>query len=117
MAAWKKRFAKWETVRAPTPKSEVEPLLRRVFGDRLRYPQGTSHAFIVDVSELRDEPEFAHGILGFPVRGGQQIIGVYLRLAFQAAVKLGLLDQEEADAEEEEAEEEENHDTEQSSIP
>ena len=90
VAQWKKKFERWRNASAPVDVEEVENLLPRIFGERLRIAQGTSHRFQIDVSDLTDHPDFALGNLPVPVRGGQKVLPVYLRRAYQAAELLGL---------------------------
>lgn len=90
MAQWRKKFERWENASAPIDVDEVKALLPRIFGDRLREAQGTSHRFQIDVHELQGEPDFTLGVLPIPVRGGKKVIPVYLRNAYRAATLLGL---------------------------
>ncbi len=106
MAAWKKKFERWKNASAPVDVAEVESLLPRVFGSRLREQTGGSHRWHIDVTELQGEPGFVLPTLGVPVRGGQKVIPVYLRNVYDAAERLGLYpppdDEENAEEDEEE---------------
>lgn len=88
MAAWKKKFKRWEDASSPVDVEEVGPLLRRVFGSRLR--EGTKHQWIIDVSELVGEPGFVLPNLTIPVRGGQKVLAPYLQNIYRAAELLEL---------------------------
>ncbi len=90
MAAWKKKFESWESASAPVAVEKVEPLLRRVFGERFRKAEGTSHQFHLDVAELVGKPGWVLPVLPIPVRGGQKVLAPYLQRAFQAAELLEL---------------------------
>ena len=105
MAAWKKKFERWKDARSPVDVEEVEKLLPRIFGSRLREAAGTSHRWHVDVSELVGQPGWVLPILPIPVRGGQKVIPIYLQRAYEAAELLGLYPSEN----EAENEKDENH--------
>lgn len=89
MAAWKKKFERWKNAKAPVDVAEVEALLSRVFGSRLREQTGTSHRWHIDVTELQNEPGFALPNLPVCVRGNK-VIPIYLQRAYEAAERLGL---------------------------
>lgn len=107
VAAWKKKFERWKNARSPVDVAEVEKLLPRVFGSRLREAPGTSHRWHIDVAELVGRPGWVLPNLPIPVRGGQKVIAVYLQRAYQAAELLGLYPPE--NAVEHENEEDENN--------
>ena len=90
MAAWKKKFERWQNASAPVDVEEVASLLPRIFGSRLREAKGTSHRWHIDVEELVGEPGFVLPNLPIPVRGGQKVLAVYLQRAYEAANLLGL---------------------------
>ena len=103
VAAWKKKFERWKNASAPVDVKEVEKLLPRVFGSRLREAKGTSHRWHIDVSELAGRPGFVLPNLPVPVRGGQKVLAPYLQRVYEAAELLGLYppDSEGEDSEEE----------------
>jgi hypothetical protein len=73
VAKWRKKFEQWKDAKATVRSSEVEPLLKRVFADRLRYAKGTSHEFIISIPELQGTPEYQFGECVVPIDGGQQV--------------------------------------------
>lgn len=90
MAAWKKKFERWKDASSPVDVKEVETLLPRVFGARLREAKGTSHRWHIDVAELVGEPGFVLPNLPIPVRGGRKVLPIYLQNAYRAAELLDL---------------------------
>ena len=84
---------------------EVEKLLPRVFGARVRENSGTSHRWQIDVSELVGKPGFTLPNMPICVRGGQKVLPVYLQNAYKAAELLGLYPPETEDEEEIESDE------------
>lgn len=90
MSQWQKKFELWKNASSPIDVEEVEKLLPRIFGKRLRLAKGTSHRFQIDVHELQEDPDFTLGVLPVPVRGGQKVLLIYLRRAYQAATMLEL---------------------------
>lgn len=101
MAKWRKRFEAWRSARAPVPVDEGGALLERVFGDRVTVHKGGSHRWTVDVSDIRDRHvDFQFGLIGLPVRGGKCVLPAYCKVAYRAAVELGLLAEEGDDAQE-----------------
>lgn len=95
MAKWKKRFEAWQSAKQPIPKAEVESILIRVFGDRVTVNEGTSHQWIVDVSELQGlDSAFVTGMIVVPLSGGQVVKAPYCRLCYEAAGLLGLPEEE-----------------------
>ena len=89
MAAWKKKFQRWKNASAPVDVAEVESLLPRVFGSKLRVQTGTSHQWHIDVSEIQGEPGFA--LPNLPLcRRGNKVIAIYLQRAYAAAELMGL---------------------------
>lgn len=111
MAAWKKKFERWKNASSPVDVEEVEALLRRVFGARLREAQSTSHRWHLDVSGLSSNEKYKAGNLPVCVRG-RKVIPVYLQNAYEAAVSLNLYvpQDEEKDTKEEEIENHEQND-------
>lgn len=99
MAAWKKKFERWKNAKAPLDVEEVENLLPRIFGERLRESKGTSHRWQIDVAELVGEPGWALPNLPIPVRNGQRVLAPYLQRAYEAAELLGLYPPEENEKE------------------
>lgn len=94
MPKWRKDFDKWSKGTTAVETSKAMPLLQRVFGQRLRIRQGSSHQFMIDVHELTSDPRFRFGHLMIPVSGGKKIKAPYLRSAYEAAVELKLYDPE-----------------------
>lgn len=90
MAQWQKKFEQWETAKTPVDATEVEALLKRVFTDRVRTIDGTSHQYKVDVPELRENPKYQFGFMIIPLFGGQKVKAVYLQKAYEAAILLEL---------------------------
>lgn len=90
MAAWKKKFERWKNASSPVDVEEVENLLPRIFGDRVRETSGTSHRWQIDVSEIVGKEGFVLPVLPIPVRGGQKVLPVYLQRAYEAAELLEL---------------------------
>lgn len=109
MAAWKKRFERWQNATSPVEVERVENLLRRVFGERLSIAEGTSHRFHLDVSELVGRPGWVLPTLPIPVRGGQKVLPVYLQRAFEAADLLGLYPPEDEETQDEESSDDEDY--------
>ena len=103
MSKWRKKFESWQTVRSPQPKDEVEPLIHRVFQDRVLRGSG-SHELQILVPELKDLPDYPIGILTVPIKSGQKIKPVYLNLAYEAANLLELYPPTEDDDDEESGE-------------
>jgi len=96
MSKWKKRFSAWQTAKQPISVDEVEALLFKVFGNRVREHHGTSHRWTVDVPELVNaNDDFCFGRIGFPVSGGKVVKAKYCQIGYQAAQLLGLLENEE----------------------
>ena len=62
MAKWRKRWEAWSAAKQPIPTDEVEAMLTRIFGDRVKEHEGTSHRWTVDVPELAGrEDDFKFG--------------------------------------------------------
>lgn len=91
MAKWRKRFEAWETAKQPISTDEVESVLLKVFGGRLREHKGGSHRWTVDVPELVNvHDDFQFGQIGFPVSKGTSVKAKYCQIAYEAARLLGL---------------------------
>lgn len=103
MAAWKKKFERWKNASSPVDVDEVEALLQRVFGSRLREAKGTSHRWHIDVTELVGEPGFVLPSLTICVRGSK-VIAIYLQNAYKAAESLELYPPKEEEKPEDEEE-------------
>lgn len=109
MAAWKKRFERWQNASSPVDVAEVEALIPRVFGSRVRESKGTSHRWHIDVSELAGQPGFVLPDLPIPVRGGQKVLPVYLQRMYEAATLLRLYPPEQEVEEENQNQNDENN--------
>lgn len=90
MAQWQRKFEKWQYAKTPINANEVEAILKRVFGDRLRIVSGTSHRYQISVPELKGNLKYQFGHITIPLAGGQAIKAPYLQKAYEAAVLLGL---------------------------
>src|SRR5438046_108781 len=102
LSKWRKKFAAWQAAKQPVSVDEVETILKKVFGDRLREHEGSSHRWTVDVPELTNaHRDYQFGEIGFPVKNGQKVKGMYLQIAFDAAERLGLPEERNAEGEDE----------------
>lgn len=90
MPGWVKDFQRWKGQKTALRVGEFESAMKRVFGSRVREVSGTSHRWIIDVSELRGDPEFSRGIITIPVAGGQVVKAGYVKICFRAAELLEL---------------------------
>ena len=111
MAKWQKKFEEWKNAKSPVRKTEVEALLKRVFSDRLRHVEGTSHEFVISVPELQGTPEYQFDECVVPVSGGQQVKAFYLQRAYQIAILLELYPPAQETEDEEEDNEQDNNET------
>lgn len=91
MPRWQRQFRRWQHMKSPAPQEEVVHLLHRVFGDRLRHSNSSSHEYQIRVEELKGHPKFRFGLLTICVSGGQVVKGPYLQKAYEAAMLLGLV--------------------------
>lgn len=95
MAKWRKRFEAWATARQPIPVAEVEAVLLKVFGDRVREATGSSHRWMIEVNELQGMAgPFVTGLIAIPVSGGQVVKAPYCRMCYEAATILDLVNDE-----------------------
>ncbi len=101
MAKWRKRFNAWAAAKQPIATEEVEAVLTKVFGARVREHKGGSHRWTVDVPELVDaHADFSFGQIGFPVHKGQTVKAKYCQIAYEAALLLGLPEEDNEEPEE-----------------
>lgn len=95
-----KKFARWKKASSEMDTDEVKALLQHIYGERLSIRSSGSHCFLLKVPEMSAEPGFEFGNLMIPIVGGQKVKPRYLRLAYRAAVKLELFEEEEDATEE-----------------
>jgi hypothetical protein len=95
MAKWRKRFRAWVAAKQPVSVEEVESLVFRIFGERVRVQEGGSHRWNIEVPELKGTDTYQWGNIEVPVKNGRTVIARYLKLMYRASVELGLFEEDE----------------------